>query len=371
MITALTALCVRWWFVYRYFSRLSVTAKIKLSNQPNLSVIIPLRGWDQSLPDLLTMLGKQKYSSQIEVMLVTDEPERLSSYPLPANINLIKPDTCPTDWQDKIWRLHQGLKHCQFKTIMFLDSDASIDHSFIARRLACHSTPLSFSLPMYINTQNSPARILASFTNYNNLTVYGLGFSLSPNGLPTAIGPCIVADISTAKLSDLLSLCATQSAGVDHALGYHCYHAGYRIAVAVEPISVVTDKVRLDKALGQIIRWLMLWRVTKHLIEQKLYMLTLLSTVINLIPFLLLITIFAHQTLGISFGVINCAAGIAFFIDAFGLLLTERMLFSFRKPANLAHLIFMPITQLLMPILFLLSLLRRQFLWRGKTVAVP
>ena len=362
----LLVLSLRWLLINRYMKRLINNRN--LSNHPDVSIVIPLKGWDASLPNLINNLGRQRYQGSIEVLVVTDDPERLNNDSLPKNVHFLQSALCPPDWQDKNWRLNQGVVRSRFSTHMFLDSDTHVDQEFLARRLASHVTALSFSIPLYVKASTQAAKFLSAFTNYSNLSLYGLGFALNPEGLPTAIGPCVVSSIPAMKITECLKLASQRQAAVDHALAHHVVEQGYSVGMVAEPIRVIGNTSSWSEVLGQIMRWLMLWRTARRLIDGKLIALIVLSSSINASAlWMILLGIFVTSSAVTAWLFISLVLSI-FLVDSLGLLWLEHRLLKRGTQKQWAHLVYLPITQIALPILFIVSLFRRKFTWRGKTI---
>jgi|GEM_PF-6755967 len=343
--------------------------KNKASSDKNLSIIIPVKGWDLSLPDLIKNLLIQHYQASFEVILIADKDNpHLSQLPQSSNLILLYMDPLQKGWQDKIERLYQGVKVAQYETLLFLDSDVTVDPHYLTHRLEAHKGTLSFSIPLYTRPQSSSSYFLASFTNFLNFTIYRAGFSLC--NLTTAIGPSM---LFTAKKSTILQALEKNKEELadDHAMGYWFQTNGYHVHCSEEPVYVTTDPdVGWSQHIHQILRWLSLPRTVFHLITRHTLCMVVCSSILNAIGGLFLfLGIFLHTT---PYGFSLIAGGSLFIITETLLLLciergaTRRI----SPPFPWHHLLYTPLVLIGLLPLSLLSLTKRSVTWRGKEIFI-
>lgn len=338
--------------------------------EQDLSIIIPLKGWDETLPELVLYLLNQKYDKKMEVIVVADqENPRLNE--LPKASNMIVHHSLPLEegWQDKNWRLYQGCQAARYETLLFLDSDVSIDREYLKSRLGSHKGELSFSIPLYMSPTSSSSRFLASCTNFLNFSIYKFGFYLC--NLGTAIGPSMLFTCGRDVVSHALQITKKEIAD-DHALGFWFKENGYQVECSPEPVYVQADQNgNWSCTCRQLIRWFILPRTVTHLLHVKSILVMTISLSLNIMGCLWLLSgIMAALFYSPSFGLrLIVAALILMLTEALLLVLIERL--STKRthhPSSWHHLIYLPPALIGLWILCVVALMKRSIKWRGKTI---
>lgn len=371
----LTRLTIAYLTQWRLDRRVRALNRISSTFQPDLTVVIPLKGWEPSLPDLLRSLAHQRYDGSIIPIVVVDEqhPEirQLESI---AGVRVVR-FTLPAGWtgSDKNLRLLRGLRETHTEWVMFLDADAQISVDFLRYRMAVHAREpvpeLSFSLPLYAHADNAAAAFLAAFTNHSNVALYLAASALIR--LETAIGPSMVIRRRDAFLPTQLEHFQQLGSAYDHSLGQAYGTSGRLVALSAEPIVVTIPRPEWRDVLRQIMRWVMSVKTAKRIIRWPTWCVLIVSSSVSLIPFTLT-TIGLFSALLGNVLVACTAAGFAIAsmeLEAIGLMIVEQRLLSrrcFGFPWR--HLIFVPLALLSQPILFATALIKRRIEWRGAII---
>lgn len=272
MMSVSLLLIGRAYAVWRYgsaFARPSQPVGEEPEAISEISVIIPLKGWDASLPALISSLLAGSFEGAVEVILMIDEehPKR-SLLPRHPHLSLRSPPPRPVGWHDKNWRLYQGVLSAQYSSTLFLDSDVLPTPSLLLKRCQAHSGQFSFCLPIYLKPRRLAERFLSTFTSLNNLFLYGVGFAIAPP-IETAIGPSMLSTSPREVFLESL-IAASGSIADDHALAYQLSRRGVVTHLAYIPVAVGKDGEGWREVGRQIIRWLTLPRTVTDQLTPRL-----------------------------------------------------------------------------------------------------
>jgi 4,4'-diaponeurosporenoate glycosyltransferase len=129
-------LLVRWllgWALCRGLSRLP---EHRLQGQPRVSVLIPARNEERTLPNLLPALQAQSFQP-LEVIVIDDHStDRTAALATLAGVNVLVPPPLPQGWCGKTWALHNGVEASAGDLLVFLDADTEPEPSFLERLVA-------------------------------------------------------------------------------------------------------------------------------------------------------------------------------------------------------------------------------------------
>lgn len=351
MLAALTL--ARWGIIY-----MSTHKKTHPHNLTNLSIIIPLKGWDNSLPHLVKQLLDQNYPFEIEIFIIADSTNpSIIKIPEDKRIKLLFSKPLQNGWKDKNWRLYQGVQAAKYSTILFFDSDVVIhDRNFLKRRLQAHSGSLSFCMPFYSLPSNHAERFLAAYTNYTNLTLYKTSFALGK--IATAIGPSMLFTVNKEILLEGIVESSNEIAD-DHAIAYWFSKKGHEIDCILEPVSVVKNDETWEAVITQIMRWTLLPKTVKNLLEPTTLLLMGVNISMNLTPALLIYA--------------GLIASSIMFWTGFTMMLFETLFFIFLESTfssytyKWRHLIFLPLAMLSYAFIAIGSFFKTIY-WRGEAI---
>jgi 4,4'-diaponeurosporenoate glycosyltransferase len=101
--------------------------------KPSLSVIIPARNEERSLPNLLDSLSGQ-LSSQDEVIVVDDHSEdRTKAVAERSTVKVLESLPTPEGWIGKPWACFQGARIASREILIFLDADTVLEKNGLQR----------------------------------------------------------------------------------------------------------------------------------------------------------------------------------------------------------------------------------------------
>lgn len=355
LILLTLALLSRWGLIY--WSKFKQVPPHVLSE---ISIVIPLKGWDHSLPSLITQLLNQNYPLDLEVIIVVDSSNpSLAMLPQDNRVKLVFSQPWTNGWMDKNWRLHQGALEAKYPALLFLDSDVAIDRDYLKRRMGAHRGDFSFCIPFYISPSNAPERFLAAFTNYVNLTLYKASFAFG--AFATAIGPSMLLTIDKKILLEA-QLAISKELADDHALAFWFSKHGYVIECIAEPVYVMKNDENWRGVFDQVMRWTLLPRTVKHLLKPKMLLMAGFTVLLNLLPALLIYGGLLASPFILLAGLFLLLAETIFFI------FIERIYSA--KSCHWRHLIFLPLALLSYVFVALASLFITNLRWRGQTIKI-
>ena len=99
------------------------------THKPSVSVIIPARNEEHTLPNLLNSLSGQ-LSSQDEVIVVDDHSEdRTKEVAKNSGVKVLESLPTPEGWVGKTWACYQGASIASGEIFVFLDADTVLDNN--------------------------------------------------------------------------------------------------------------------------------------------------------------------------------------------------------------------------------------------------
>jgi 4,4'-diaponeurosporenoate glycosyltransferase len=165
----------------------------KIESYPSVSIIIPARNEEKSLPVLLESL-KDQYFIPDEIIVVIDRSEdRTEEIAESAGVITIQSEPLPKGWIGKTWACHQGSQAAKGNILVFLDADTCIEKDGLNKIVGtCLRRDGVVSIQPYHRTE----RLYEQLSAFFNIIVMGamgtftiVGNLLKPIGL---FGPCVV-----------------------------------------------------------------------------------------------------------------------------------------------------------------------------------
>ena len=130
------SLVVRWLIGWALCLRLSRLPVFKLQGRPRISVLIPARNEERTLPNLLPALRSQRLQP-LEVIVIDDHSsDRTAAIAAEAGVRVMKPPSLPEGWCGKTWALHNGVRFSQGEILVFLDADTEPHPDFLESLVA-------------------------------------------------------------------------------------------------------------------------------------------------------------------------------------------------------------------------------------------
>ena len=118
---------LRWLLGWLLALHLPSLPRGRLQGNPRVSLLIPARNEEGTLPHLLKALEQQTLRP-LEVIVIDDhstdrtaEVARAAATPLP--IRVLQPPPLAAGWCGKTWALHNGVLASSGEVLMFLDAD--------------------------------------------------------------------------------------------------------------------------------------------------------------------------------------------------------------------------------------------------------
>jgi glycosyltransferase involved in cell wall biosynthesis len=129
-------LLVRWLLGWALCRGLSQLPEHLVQGQPRVSVLIPARNEERTLPNLLPALRGQSFQP-LEVIVIDDHStDRTAAIATRAGVRVLVPPPLPEGWCGKTWALHNGVQASAGELLVFLDADTEPGPTFLERLVA-------------------------------------------------------------------------------------------------------------------------------------------------------------------------------------------------------------------------------------------
>jgi 4,4'-diaponeurosporenoate glycosyltransferase len=168
------------------------TGKGETSSYPYVSVIIPARNEEKSLPILLASLRDQHLVANEVIIVVSQSEDRTREIAEEADVRTIESEPMPEGWVGKSWACYQGALIAKGELLVFLDSDTFLEKDGLEKIVAaCTENGGVVSIQPYHRTKRLHEQLSAFF----NIVMMGamgtftvMASHMKPIGL---FGPCI------------------------------------------------------------------------------------------------------------------------------------------------------------------------------------
>jgi 4,4'-diaponeurosporenoate glycosyltransferase len=172
--------------------RLPVPAESTADGEARLSVIIPARDEEGSLPRLLASLAAQDRPAD-EVIVVDDHStDRTATLATSAGARVVAAPGLPAGWTGKTWACHQGAVAATGDVLVFLDADVHLAPAALSRLAGEHARHggLVSVQPRHVTRRRYER--LSAVANVVALMATG-AFSPGGRSRPAmAFGPCLI-----------------------------------------------------------------------------------------------------------------------------------------------------------------------------------
>jgi len=165
----------------------------KIKSYPSVSIIIPARNEEKSLPVLLESLKDQDFTPDEIIVVIDRSEDRTKKIAESAGVITIQSEPLPKGWVGKTWACHQGSQAAKGNILVFLDADTCIEKDGLNKIVGtCLIRDGVVSIQPYHKTE----RLYEQLSAFFNIIVMGamgtftiVGNLLKPIGL---FGPCVV-----------------------------------------------------------------------------------------------------------------------------------------------------------------------------------
>lgn len=160
---------------------------------PSVSIIIPARNEEYTLPNLLNSLSGQ-LSSEDEIIIVDDHSEdRTKAVAERIAVKVLESLPTPEGWFGKTWACYQGARIASGEILVFLDADTVLERNGLKNMIETYvEKDGALSIQPYHQMRN-PYEQLSAFFNIVMMAAIGsftvLGSRIKPIGL---FGPAVV-----------------------------------------------------------------------------------------------------------------------------------------------------------------------------------
>lgn len=179
-----------WWLLWRLAP--PGEAPPENADHPRLSVIIPARNEEGSLPHLLASL-KTQTAPAFEVIVIDDHStDETAAVARAAGARVVAGAPLPAGWTGKTWACHQGAAQAQGDLLCFIDADVTLSADALARLAAEHRSRGGLVSVQPFHLTEQPYESLSAVCNVVELM--GTGAFSAPPRRPAAMafGPCLL-----------------------------------------------------------------------------------------------------------------------------------------------------------------------------------
>jgi glycosyltransferase involved in cell wall biosynthesis len=186
---------VRWLLGWLLSWHLPLLPKGQCRPGPRVSVLIPARDEEETLPHLLAALSQQRFQPH-EVIVIDDHSSDdtaavAKEWAAALPLSVIQPPALAEEWCGKPWALHHGVAASSGDVLVFLDADTEPGPEFLDRLLAMHQQLGGLvTVQPYHRTQR-PYEQLSMLFNLVGLLAVPLG-----DRCGVAFGPAMVSSRS-------------------------------------------------------------------------------------------------------------------------------------------------------------------------------
>ena len=160
----------------------------------SVSVIIPARNEERTLPRLLESLADQSLAPH-EVIVVDDSStDATAEVAAAAGARVVRAGSLPEGWVGKPWACHVGSLHASGRALVFLDADVAVAPDGLERIVATWERGAAGGL-LSVQPFHTTCRAYEQLSAYPNLMSMMASGAFVPGRSrfsPVAFGPCLV-----------------------------------------------------------------------------------------------------------------------------------------------------------------------------------
>jgi len=130
------SLLVRWLIGWLLSLRISRLPPYPFQGEVKVSVLIPARNEELTLPNLLPALQAQSLTPHEVIVIDDHSTDRTAAIASEAGFTVMRPPPLEEGWCGKTWALHHGVRASQGEILVFLDADTEPHPEFLERLVA-------------------------------------------------------------------------------------------------------------------------------------------------------------------------------------------------------------------------------------------
>jgi 4,4'-diaponeurosporenoate glycosyltransferase len=161
-----------------------------------LSIIVPARNEEGSLPRLLDSLAKQTVKARELIVVDDDSEDETPRLAREAGATVIDPGPLPAGWVGKPWACWQGARAAKGDILLFLDADTELAPQGLERLIAAYRSQKKGILSVYpYHFMSRSYERLSLFFNLVSLMSMGMGTLLGRRlQVLGAFGACVLCN---------------------------------------------------------------------------------------------------------------------------------------------------------------------------------
>ncbi|MDT0188470.1 glycosyltransferase [Microbacterium sp. ARD31] len=167
------------------------TSRSGATGRPTVSVVVPARDEEQTLPALLAAL-RGSTVPVVEVVVVDDgSTDRTAEVARDGGARVLAAGAPPVGWTGKAWACHVGAGGTTGDLLLFLDADTVLAPDALAGLLELHARHGGLVSVQPHHRVEQPYEQLSAYFNVVAL-MSSDAFSAGPSRRPMAFGPCLL-----------------------------------------------------------------------------------------------------------------------------------------------------------------------------------
>jgi 4,4'-diaponeurosporenoate glycosyltransferase len=194
-ISNLIILSLFWFLGFLFLFRIPRCGNISVQNKsyPSVSIIIPARNEEKTLPILLDSLRHQSFSAKEIIVIVGPSEDNTWEVAERQSVTVIREMPLPSGWIGKPWACYQGALSANGDTLIFLDADTFFNIDGLKKIMDTYIEKGGVVSIQPYHKICRPYERLSAFFNITGRAGMGpftiLGNLIKPLGL---FGPCVV-----------------------------------------------------------------------------------------------------------------------------------------------------------------------------------
>jgi len=165
----------------------------EIKSHPSVSIIIPARNEEKSLPVLLASLREQVCTPDEIIVVVSPSEDKTLEIAERNDVKVIQLESLPEGWIGKSWACYQGARAANGDILVFLDADSYLESDGLRKIL---DTYIIRGGVISVQPYHKTKSLYEQFSAFFNIIMMGamgtftlFGKLIKPLGL---FGPCIV-----------------------------------------------------------------------------------------------------------------------------------------------------------------------------------